>query len=192
VFLALIAKFARTVALCFLFAAVVLPAAGRQSAAIALVGARVLPVSGPPVERGTVLIAGEKITAVGRDVPIPAGAQRIDLRGRVIIPGLVDARSSLFVPESERGGTGAADRSVLDAADFFSRDADQVLAHGVTTLYLSAGSRGNVRRPAVAPPTTTTHFAGTRPNDPTTRQTPPRRRPGGAAGGAAGRTRRPC
>ena len=61
-----------------------------------------------------------------------------------MIPGLVDARSSLFLSEADLSGSGAADQGVLDAADLFRDEAAKVLAQGVTTLYLSPGSRGAV------------------------------------------------
>jgi imidazolonepropionase-like amidohydrolase len=118
--------------------------AGAQQTPVALIGARVLPVSGPPLDGATVLIVDGKIAAVGANVAVPANAQRIDLHGSVLIPGLVDARSSLFLSSDDLVGAGTADQDVLDAANLFDRDAEKVLAHGVTTLYLSPGSRGNI------------------------------------------------
>jgi imidazolonepropionase-like amidohydrolase len=115
-----------------------------QQSSIALVGARILPVSGRPVARGVVLIESGKIKVVGPNLAVPAGAQVVDLTGRVLIPGLVDAHSSLFLSDAELAGAGAADRDVLDAVDFFDRDAEQVLAHGVTTVYLSPGNRSGI------------------------------------------------
>ena len=46
----------------------------------------------PPVDSGRVIIDGERITSVGRTdaVPLPAGAERMDLSGRTVMPGLVD------------------------------------------------------------------------------------------------------
>jgi len=115
-----------------------------QPTPVALVGAKILPVSGKPIERGTVLIEGGKIKAVGANVDIPANVQRIDLKGKVILPALVDAHSSLFMGADELNAAGAADHDVTDALDLFDKDAEKVLARGVTTLYVSPGSRGNV------------------------------------------------
>jgi imidazolonepropionase-like amidohydrolase len=56
----------------------------------------------------------------------------------------VDAHSSLFMDAAELNAAGAADRDVADALDLFDKDAEKVIAQGVTTLYISPGNRGNV------------------------------------------------
>ncbi|HVX40187.1 MAG TPA: amidohydrolase family protein [Gemmatimonadaceae bacterium] len=66
---------------------------------IAIVGGRVLPVSGPAIDNGTVLIRDGKIAAVGANVAVPADAQRIDARGKTVTPGLIDAATELGVQE---------------------------------------------------------------------------------------------
>ena len=58
---------------------------------IAFVGARIITAAGDSViENGTVVVQGNRITAVGRSVPVPAGAKRIDVSGKTIMPGIVD------------------------------------------------------------------------------------------------------
>src|SRR3954468_4512236 len=54
----------------------------------AIVNGRVVPVSGPPIERGTVLIRGRRIAAVGANVAVPAGAKVVDAAGKIVTPGL--------------------------------------------------------------------------------------------------------
>lgn len=71
--------------------------AGAQT--VAITGGKVYPVSGPAIENGTVVITNGKITAVGANVPIPAGAQRIDATGKIVTPGFVDAATELGVQE---------------------------------------------------------------------------------------------
>ncbi len=66
---------------------------------IAIVGGKVFPVSSAPVENATVVIVDGKIAAVGADVPIPAGAQRIDARGKWITPGLMCSATTLGLVE---------------------------------------------------------------------------------------------
>ena len=66
---------------------------GRRTGTFAFVGATVIDVTGkPPIPNATVVTTGGKITAVGpsSQVKIPADAQRIDVAGKYIIPGLWD------------------------------------------------------------------------------------------------------
>jgi len=66
---------------------------------IAITGGKVYPVSGPVIENGTVVITNGKISAVGANVPIPAGAQRIDATGKIVTPGFVNSSTQLGVQE---------------------------------------------------------------------------------------------
>lgn len=66
---------------------------------VAITGGKVFPVSGPPIEHGTVLIRDGRIVAVGADVAVPSGATRIDATGKWVTPGLINAASSLGVVE---------------------------------------------------------------------------------------------
>lgn len=62
---------------------------------LAIRGAVVHTMAGPPLTDGVVLIAGGKITAVGpaADVPIPPGTRM--LQGAVVTPGLIDAHTAV-------------------------------------------------------------------------------------------------
>ncbi|MEP7066176.1 MAG: amidohydrolase family protein [Gemmatimonadota bacterium] len=62
---------------------------------VAITGGEVYPVSGPPIEGGTVLMRDGKIVAVGKDITIPSGAQRVDATGKWVTPGLVNSNTSL-------------------------------------------------------------------------------------------------
>ena len=63
---------------------------------LALTNATVLTMEGDRVEDGaTVLIEGDRIAAIGSDVVVPTGTEVIDLRGKTIIPGLVDVHAHL-------------------------------------------------------------------------------------------------
>src|SRR3954462_2617126 len=66
---------------------------------IAITGGEVYPVSGPGIENGTVVITNGKISAVGANVPGPAGAQRIGATGTVVTPGYVNSSTQLGVQE---------------------------------------------------------------------------------------------
>lgn len=49
---------------------------------------------GAPIAGATIVIQGNRITAVGRNVAAPAGAEIIDATGKFIIPGMIDAKSN--------------------------------------------------------------------------------------------------
>lgn len=80
-------------------AAIAIAAATGGAQTVAIVGGKVYPVSGAPIENGTVVIANGRITAVGTNVPIPAGAQRIDATGKIVTPGFVNSSTQLGVVE---------------------------------------------------------------------------------------------
>jgi imidazolonepropionase-like amidohydrolase len=66
---------------------------GRRTGTFAFVGGTVVDGTGkPPIPNATVVTSGGKITAVGpsSEVKVPDGAQRIDVTGKYIIPGLWD------------------------------------------------------------------------------------------------------
>jgi imidazolonepropionase-like amidohydrolase len=76
-----------------------LVAAAASAQTIALTGAKVFPVSQPPIDNATIIIAGGKITAVGANVPILSNAERIDASGKWITPGLIDPVTVLGIIE---------------------------------------------------------------------------------------------
>lgn len=110
---------------------------------IAFVGATLLPISEPSIPSGTLIVRQGKIIAVGAvdQVPIPEGAKVIDVRGKVIMPGLVCTHSHI-------GGIGAADGSgpiqpgvrVLDSINVRDSGFRRALAGGLTTLNVMPGS----------------------------------------------------
>lgn len=74
--------------------------AGAASAqTIAITGGKVFPVTGPPIENGTVVITNGRITAVGANVAVPADAQRVDATGKWVTPGLINSATSLGIVE---------------------------------------------------------------------------------------------
>ncbi len=100
-------------------------------AAIALTGASVFTGDGALIEDATVVIDGNRISAVGRGVPVPSGARVVDVRGSIITPGLIDAASRLGVEdvsavassvEGTRGPGAGEIRAGLRVADTYNPD----------------------------------------------------------------------
>jgi imidazolonepropionase-like amidohydrolase len=76
------------------------PAEPAPKPTLALVGGRVIDgYEGRPIEDGVVLIAGERIVAVGTraEVPVPPGTPTIDARGMSVLPGLADMHVHLMI-----------------------------------------------------------------------------------------------
>lgn len=81
---------------------------------VAITNARVLPVSGPAIERGTVVIRAGKIDAVGADARVPAGARVIDGTGRIVTPGWIESATQIGIVEIPSGAEGTDDQASTD------------------------------------------------------------------------------
>src|ERR1700726_2949333 len=81
-----------------LVAAAVLFAAAPTT--IAIHNARVIPVSGPAIPRGNVILQNGLIEAVGADVAVPADAWVIEGDGLTVYPGLIEALSTFGLPDA--------------------------------------------------------------------------------------------
>jgi imidazolonepropionase-like amidohydrolase len=95
--LARIATPSLAVALALVVAGAAARAQEPAPATYAIVGARVVPVSGPAIDSGTVVFRGDRITAVGAGIPVPESAIRIDGAGLTVYPGLIDMGASIGV-----------------------------------------------------------------------------------------------
>lgn len=82
-----------------------------RAGTFAIVGARVVTVSGAVIENGTVLIRDGKIAAVGANVSVPNGAEKIDGKGLSVYPGMIDAGTNLGLAEIGQGVNGSVDIS---------------------------------------------------------------------------------
>jgi imidazolonepropionase-like amidohydrolase len=107
---------------------------------IVLTNARILTVSG--VEAKVLVIAGGKIQSLEGDPP--AGARIIDLKGKVIIPGLIDAGCTLGIagPTNEEGEEVAPQVRIVDSLDPRATDLIRARQGGVTAAFIEPGNRG--------------------------------------------------
>ena len=83
----------RTLSLIVSLAALPLVVRGAQSGRLVLENVRIVDGTGaPPIERGRIVIEGDRIARVGAPeaVAVPAGAERLDVSGRTMMPGLID------------------------------------------------------------------------------------------------------
>jgi len=142
----------RSMALALMFAGV-LPAPAPSALwaqTIAIQGGTVIPIAGPPIEGGTVLIRDGRIAEVGANVSVPNGARVVDATGRYVLPGLVDAMSYYGISGSDLNETSAPSTPqlrVLEAYYPFGTFSDgeppaaprstDLLMGGVTTHYVA-------------------------------------------------------
>jgi imidazolonepropionase-like amidohydrolase len=72
-------------------------------------GARIVTVSGAPVENGSIVIQNGRIAAVGANVSVPTGATVIDGAGMSVYPGMIDAGTNMGLMEIPLGAPGTDD-----------------------------------------------------------------------------------
>lgn len=96
----------------------------RPEGVVAFTNARLITMRGDEVLEGTIVVTGDRITAIGPKAKIPPGAHLIDATGKTIIPGLNDTHSHVHLSRGPR-------------EIFTERKWDYLtnLAYGVTTLY---------------------------------------------------------
>lgn len=80
-----------------------------RAGTFAIVGARIVTVSGATIENGTVVIQNGKIAAVGANASVPSGAERIDGRGLTVFPGMIDAGTNMGLAEITLAVNGSVD-----------------------------------------------------------------------------------
>ncbi len=80
-----------------------------RAGTFAIVGARIVTVSGATIENGTIVIQNGKIAAVGASVQIPSGAERIDGKGMSVFPGMIDAGTNMGLAEITLAVNGSVD-----------------------------------------------------------------------------------
>jgi imidazolonepropionase-like amidohydrolase len=117
----------------------------------AIVGGRVVPVEGEPIQDGIVLLRDGKIAAVeGPGFAVPSGVDVVDAAGKWVLPGFIDAHAHAGVHEEAEGWAGqdtnertdpvAAHVRAIDAinpADLGFRDA---ITGGVLAVNVNPGS----------------------------------------------------
>ncbi len=123
--------------------ATLLVAAGALAAPpekVALVGGRIIPVVGPDIGRGTILIEHGKITAIGEKVDIPYDAMEVDVAGKVLFPGMIDPHSWRGLDQPNESLPVMPYLDVYDAIDPSRLFFENSLRDGVTTVHVVQGN----------------------------------------------------
>ena len=91
-------------------------AQGGEPPYFAIRGAKIVPVSGPVIENGTVILSRGIISAVGKDLKINDEAWIIDGKGLTVYPGLIDSVSDVGIVAAAANPTEGTPRPTASAA----------------------------------------------------------------------------
>ncbi|MBN2002782.1 MAG: amidohydrolase [Anaerolineae bacterium] len=117
---------------------------------LALTNAKIMTVACGTLERGIILIDAGRIVAVGEALEIPEDARRMDVTGKVITPGLIDAHTHVGLSGDSVGREHSDSNETsdpitphmraLDAVDPLSPEFQDLLEAGITTVLTGPGS----------------------------------------------------
>lgn len=118
-------------ALFAVLALVVASAVSASAQTTAFVGGRVIDGTGRVIENGTLVIDGARIVAVGptATTAVPAGATRVDGKGKTLLPGLVNAHGHVAATVGLRSDPASYTRENL------TRQLRTYAQYGVTTVF---------------------------------------------------------
>jgi imidazolonepropionase-like amidohydrolase len=119
---------------------------------LAIKGGKIYTITKGVIDEGTILIEDGKIKSVGKSVKVPEGAEVIDAKGKVVMPGLVEAHCHIGIWEEKIGWAGSDGNEATDPAtphvralDGIKANADEggllaALETGITTAQVLPGS----------------------------------------------------
>src|SRR6185436_7754804 len=100
----------------------------QQASTKAFTGARLINgTDRAPVDNATIVVRDGKVVAARAGVTVPAGAERVSLAGKTVIPGLVNAHGHV-------GNTVGLEQGKYSAENV-QRDLKTYAAYGVTTVF---------------------------------------------------------
>lgn len=128
---------------------------------VAVVGGRVVPIEGDPIESGTVVLTGGRIAAVGGpDTPVPDGSTVLDATGRWVTPGFMDVHAHVGTSEEAVGWAGRDTNEISDPVTAQVRALDAVnpadlgfqdaIGGGVLAVNVNPGSANPIGGQTVA------------------------------------------
>lgn len=114
--------------------------------------------------KGSILIDDGKITKIGKDIEIPDEAERIDVRGKTLMPGLIEAHCHTGIHEEGEGWEGNDTNEMYDPITPHLRALDginpddvglkEAVRAGITTVNVTPGSANPIGGRSVALKTT--------------------------------------
>jgi len=119
---------------------------------LAIKGGKIYTITKGVIDEGIILIEDGKIKSVGESVKVPEGAEVIDAKGKVVMPGLVEAHCHIGIYEEKIGWAGSDGNEATDPATPHMRALDGIKANadeggliaaleaGITTAQILPGS----------------------------------------------------
>jgi len=119
---------------------------------LAIKGGKVYTITKGVIDGGTILVNGGKIVKVGKRIKVPDDAEVIDVSGKVVMPGLVEAHCHIGISEEKIGWAGSDGNEATDPATPHMRALDGIKANadeggleaalkaGITTVQILPGS----------------------------------------------------
>jgi imidazolonepropionase-like amidohydrolase len=117
---------------------------GADAQDIAIRNATVLTITNGTIEKGTVLVRGGKIAAIGTDVQIPAGVRVIDATGMYVMPGIIDAHSHAGLEGGINEGSESVTPEVVVQLMADDETLYRALAGGATSSMVLHGSANTI------------------------------------------------
>src|SRR5689334_3008334 len=128
---------------------------------MAIVGGRVVPIEGDPIENGVVLVDDGRIVAVGgADLAVPDDATVVPADGKWVLPGFIDAHAHVGVHEEGEGWAGqdvnemtepnTAHVRAVDAINPAEQGFRDAIGGGVLTVNVNPGSGNPIGGQTVA------------------------------------------
>lgn len=114
-----------------------------QEKPIAFINAKIIPIVGTPIEQGFLIVQNGKILAIGdhKKSDLKAGFQEFDLRGKVIMPGLIDTHSHIGEGSGADGSSPIQpDVRLLDGLNPRAASIQRAQSGGITTANVMPGS----------------------------------------------------
>ena len=116
---------------------------------LAIVNARIHPVTAPDIDRGTILVKDGVITGVGHNLAVPPGTKTIDAAGADVYPGWINARTTIGLAEPGPNGYRDTDEMLdfnpqLRTVVAYNNDSEAIpvaRANGITTVAVFPSGR---------------------------------------------------
>lgn len=117
---------------------------------IALTNGKLYTMETGIIEHGAILMDGKQIVAIGANLDIPADAQVIDVEGRIVTPGFIDAHTHMGIDEeinqpigddcNEMTEPNTAELRAMDAINYRDLSFQDAVQAGITTVMITPGS----------------------------------------------------